>query len=234
MPKPPSKPTKSKSKPRRAVAPKLELISDDGVITAQEQRFVEAYCVHANGTRAAKEAGYGGSVPSLTNMACKLLNRPAIIEAINEIRHNETSELELRRSHIRTLIANMLFFDPADLMMVMPDGSTRFKDIMSVPKWVRVACISKYDIVVHRRDDGSSDTTYHYEWVDKTKLVKIALELKGMLRDEDRGRQGSQLPPEMVSQLLEYKIPPHMIVGEEEIQRRLTIVPAVTTPAPEG
>jgi len=62
-------------------------------ITPQQKRFADAYLVHLNGTRAAREAGY--SVKSADKIAWKLLRVPQV-----RVYLDRKMEVEAERNHI--------------------------------------------------------------------------------------------------------------------------------------
>ena len=57
-------------------------ITVDDPLTIKEMAFVDAYMVDFDGTKAAKEAGYGGTDHTLRGLASRLLSRPNIIMEI--------------------------------------------------------------------------------------------------------------------------------------------------------
>lgn len=86
---------------------------DDKDWTDRERMFVAEYCVDFNGTRAAIAAGYAKRTAPV--MACKLLKKPKIKQAIGNVQHNLIRKKGLEREEVLQKVAENLHRDLSQL-----------------------------------------------------------------------------------------------------------------------
>jgi phage terminase small subunit len=85
-------------------------------LTPKQQRFVENYLLDLNATQAAIRAGY--SERTAQEISAQLLAKPHIRDAIDAAKTKRSKKTEIRAERVLKEIADMAFYDPADLIEI--------------------------------------------------------------------------------------------------------------------
>lgn len=83
-------------------------------LTAKERRFVEEYLVDTDQTNAARRAGY--SHKSAPEIACQLMKKPKIGNAIGALMRARSEETRIDASYLLSHLAEMLKADIGDIV----------------------------------------------------------------------------------------------------------------------
>lgn len=149
----------------------LEKLDVDG-FTPKESRFVQEYIVDLNGAAAARRAGY--SEATAKSIACELLAKPRIQDAITAAMLERAWRTQLTADRVLEGIADLAYYDIAELFA--DDGS--LKPIHEIPQRMRMAIAG---VEVEELWEGRGEARERIGNLHKVKLVdrKGSLELLG-------------------------------------------------------
>jgi len=69
-------------------------------LTLKQERFINAYLIDGNATKAAKKAGYKGNYQTLQQVSSENLTKPLIIAAIKAIRAKTEGKVVITVNHV--------------------------------------------------------------------------------------------------------------------------------------
>ena len=138
------------------------MASNNGVLSAKMQRFVDEYCIDFNATRAAIAAGY--SARTAKDIGCENLAKPNIQKAISEKQKKVTKKLEITLERVLLERARIGFFDCRTLFNA--DGTPKAINELDDDT---AAVIAGIDVVTS--EDGSS-RILKYKITDKSKSLE--------------------------------------------------------------
>lgn len=134
------------------------------VLTGKQRKFVKAYVVLLNATKAAEEAGYKGGYFQLAQMGHQNLNKPKIKAAINEILEEKVitvAELLTRLSE-EASASPAIFFD--ENMKIKPSAIAKHGHL------IKSISVKNGDIKIVMHDAQKAKETigrYYKLWVDR-------------------------------------------------------------------
>jgi phage terminase small subunit len=128
--KSPPRATKAALRATQRASEILEKLDAKG-FTPKEARFVQEYPIDLNGAAAARRAGY--SEDTARQIACELIAKPHIQEAIAAEMSARAQRTRVTQDRVLTVIADTAYFDIADAFN--SDGS--LKAIHDMPEAIR-------------------------------------------------------------------------------------------------
>lgn len=145
---------------------------DAGGFTPKESRFVQEYPIDLNGAAAARRSGY--SEATAKAIACELLSKPRIQDAITAEMLARSERTRITQDRVLYGIADLAFYDIADLFA--DDGS--LKAVHDIPVAMRNAIAG---IEVEELWEGRGEARERIGNLHKVKLAdrKGSLELLG-------------------------------------------------------
>lgn len=85
-------------------------------LTMEEQLFVRSYVIDRNPVAAFHRIGSLGAVATLKARAAKLLSKPEVKDAIDELASQMMAKLSITAERVQERIAEIAFFDPRSVM----------------------------------------------------------------------------------------------------------------------
>lgn len=174
-----------KSKPKRSQPPRL--ITTTTPLTPKQQRFVVAYLVDRNATKAAKIAGYAPRSARVTG--CRLLAKANVHAAVDRAQADWIDRTKItaeRVAHDIDVAANL---DMAELF----DARGNLLPVVMMPPHVRRAIVS---VEVVKRNlssgDGLVDEIWKVKVIDKGKMHEILGRHTGV--DKGDGQERPTVP----------------------------------------
>lgn len=151
------------------------------MLREKQQRFVDAYMLDPNATKAAIAAGY--SPKSAESKASKLMARDDIKEAIKEARKGRSQRVEVNADDVLRTLLRLLNSDIGEAFR--EDGS--LKPIHEMPEDVRKAIQSvEVDELWegHGEDRARVGETKKVKFWSKDKALELSMRHLGMLNDK--------------------------------------------------
>jgi len=149
-------------------------------------------------TRAAKRAGYKN--PDVE--ASRLMKKARIQEMLGREQRRRLERTRLRADEVLSMLAQALFFNPLSLFKPTKNGAWAIEDLDKIPDHIG-RCISKMKTKTIPLDDGKEITYFEIEFMDKTKLLDLAMKhcgVSGIERVHLESHEGT--PSNVLSQAL--------------------------------
>ena len=131
-------------------------------LTNRQQKFVSAYCVDLNATKAAIKAGY--SEKTADSAGSRLLKNVKVWDEISKKMNKTLTKLDITAERVLAEIAKLAFYDPGNLLE--SDGS--MKQIKDIDDITRMAVAG---LEVTELFEGTGDEKQAYGLCKKIKLA---------------------------------------------------------------
>lgn len=173
-------------------------------LTAKQAAFVREYLIDLNATQAAIRAGYSAKTANV--IACELLAKPYMQEAIREEMEKRSKRTEITADKVLKEFAKLAFFDPRKLF----DEKGNPKDITELDDQT-AAALAGLDVVQEvDPDSGITSYTKRYKlaskqaaldslgrhlgmFLDRTEVnASVAVTMESYLEDLDKQGEGQE------------------------------------------
>lgn len=150
-------------------------------MTPRQQAFVDAYLVTPNATEAAIKAGY--SAKTAGQMGFKVLQVPAVAEAIAKKRERVSAKSELTAEFLDRKLKALLDFDPRKLLG--DDGRVKMPHEWDDETASAIAGLENEELFEGRGEDREHiGTLRKVKIADRIKPIELAYKRLGLLREQ--------------------------------------------------
>jgi phage terminase small subunit len=156
------------------------------MLTAKQQRFVEAYVANPNGAQAAIRAGY--SVRTARVIASENLRKPEIAAAINKVTERREARENVRIEKVREGLARIAFADATEIFG--KDGQIR-EPSQWPDELMQIVNYSKSERVRRNRNGDETErvvTRLKVDFQGRMKAMDMLAESLGMFPRRSRRR----------------------------------------------